>query len=310
MNFRKIVAAFAAVSTILTSLPFTASAGRLGSDALFYDDDAYCSYIIYDGRAIITEVFTDGTYFDIPDKIDYEFNGEKYSAPVTGVQDYAFALCENLTNVYVPETFKIEDTGNVAFLTSSAVMDFLNKEVGPAATMKDVIKYVADVANYKDGNYTDKDLAELAIKLENKIGDIDISKAETLEGKIMIILTNVENLELNPQLRDSFKIWSSCITYNNFTLSSFESAQEVVQYAKGREILGMKFSPISPITDYVLGDSNGDNKFNVRDAAYIASCVAKGIKIDLMQNPGADYNQDGTVNVRDAAHIARDLSKK
>lgn len=51
------------------------------------------------------------------------------------------------------------------------------------------------------------------------------------------------------------------------------------------------------------GDANGDGVISVRDSAYIASCLSKGIELDI----SADYNDDGTVNVRDASAISRDL---
>lgn len=54
----------------------------------------------------------------------------------------------------------------------------------------------------------------------------------------------------------------------------------------------------------VKGDANGDSILNVRDAAFIASRLSSGLKIDI----NADFNEDGTVNVRDAAAIANKLS--
>lgn len=56
----------------------------------------------------------------------------------------------------------------------------------------------------------------------------------------------------------------------------------------------------------VRGDANGDGKLDVRDAAFIASSLAKGNAI----NSAGDYNGDGKINIRDAAAIARDLSLK
>lgn len=56
----------------------------------------------------------------------------------------------------------------------------------------------------------------------------------------------------------------------------------------------------------VRGDANGDGKLDVRDAAFIASALAKGNII----NSAGDYNGDGKINIRDAAAIARDLSLK
>ncbi len=50
----------------------------------------------------------------------------------------------------------------------------------------------------------------------------------------------------------------------------------------------------------VAGDANGDGVLSIRDAAYIASALSKGQKLDLT----ADYNGDGKVDIRDASAIA------
>ncbi|MGN1481473.1 leucine-rich repeat protein [Porcipelethomonas sp.] len=62
------------------------------------------------------------------------------------------------------------------------------------------------------------------------------------------------------------------------------------------------------ISDYILGDANNDGILNIRDAAFIASKLAKGLASELSES--ADYNGDGVVNVRDAAAIARDMANK
>lgn len=293
---------------IISLIPFSASANMLG-DNENYDYDAVCSYKIINNEAIITDVSTSGKYFDIPDIIEYDSSTGHHAAPVVGVENYAFALCENLEVIYIPETFKISKTGNVAFLTSSAVMNFMDNELGSAATTDDIIKYIAKTALYKNGDYTDEDLAELSIKLNNKISMIDLSGSDTIEGKVMTIIKNIDKMNLSDELQNKFDLWVSTITYNGLTLSGNENADEIKQYAKGRGFLNMKYSPIT-YNNYVLGDANNDGKVNVRDAAFIASSIAKGIQISPIENPAADYNLDGKVNVRDAAAIASSLSGK
>lgn len=54
----------------------------------------------------------------------------------------------------------------------------------------------------------------------------------------------------------------------------------------------------------VKGDANGDGKFTIRDAAFIASCLAQ----NKAMNSAADYDGDGKITIRDAAAIARKLS--
>ena len=61
-------------------------------------------------------------------------------------------------------------------------------------------------------------------------------------------------------------------------------------------------------SDSVIGDANGDEKVNVRDAAYIAKMLATGQGSKLPAS--ADFNGDGKVNVRDAAAIAKYLAQK
>ena len=61
-----------------------------------------------------------------------------------------------------------------------------------------------------------------------------------------------------------------------------------------------------PVLEGLKGDANGDGTVNVRDAAAIASALAKGTELPLT----ADFNGDGKVNIRDAAAIAGSLLKK
>ncbi len=56
----------------------------------------------------------------------------------------------------------------------------------------------------------------------------------------------------------------------------------------------------------ILGDANGDGVVNVRDCAFIASALAKGLADTLPKS--ADFNGDGKINVRDAAAIASYLA--
>lgn len=293
MKFTKYIATVAAISMLASAFPFAANAEAAAVEAVL-------GYTVVNGKAIITNVETDAETFTVPAIIEDETNGITYE--VIGVADWAFALCEELSVVNVPDSLTMANTGNVAFLTSSAVMNFMDNELGDAATTDDIVKYVAEKANYKGGNYTDADLADVAVKLDNKLSMVDISTANTVEGKIMTLLKNVDKMNLNPNLQNSFEIWAATITYNGLTLCGNEGI-EMQTYAVAREFLGMKYKSNS---DLVKGDANGDGKFNVRDAAFVASSVAKGIKLEV--NIANDFNEDGIANVRDAAAMARALS--
>ncbi len=75
--------------------------------------------------------------------------------------------------------------------------------------------------------------------------------------------------------------------------------------------------PSIPIGIGLRGDANSDNKVNARDAAQVASYLAKS-STNKNHMPGyknslggamADANADGKLNVRDAAAIAGYLAK-
>lgn len=74
------------------------------------------------------------------------------------------------------------------------------------------------------------------------------------------------------------------------------------------EFWGYKFEAIDdkPVETAPVGDANGDNKLNVRDAAFIAAKLAQGKSDELPEC--ADFNGDGKINVRDAAAIAKFLA--
>lgn len=283
---------------IASAMLMLTAAASFTVNAAETEDVTTYEYVVIDGKAIITNVSTSEKSFDVP----YAIEDGDSTYEVIGIKDWAFALCENLEIVNVPDSLTIANTGNVAFLTSSAVMDFMDNELSDTATTDDVLKYIAQKADYKNGNFTDADLAELSVKLNNKLEMIDLSVANTVEGKVMTLLKNVDQMNLSPELQNKFNIWIATITYDGLTLCGNENS-EMHEYAIGREFLGMKFKSSSEL---LHGDANGDGKFNVRDAAYVASSVAAGKQLEV--NIATDYNQDGKVNVRDAAAMARALS--
>ena len=293
MKITKMLAALSTAAVMAFSAAVSASA------VVSPDETAYLYRINPDGKAVITSVKTAESTFTIPETV--EKNGKKVT--VVGVDDFAFALCDNVKVINVPDSLTIEQTGNVAFLNSTSVMNFLDKELGSAKNTDDVIKYVAKKTKYKNGKYTDEDLAELALKVKDKIKDIDFSSAKDVVGKTMILLKSVDELDISAKNRDNYTVWLNSITYSDITLAGSEKAP-MKKYAEGRELLGMKYQ----VGGFLLGDANGDGVFSVRDAAFIARTIASGKKIDVAVNPAADYNQDGTVSVRDAAAIARKLA--
>lgn len=289
MRITKYLALSSTILMLASAIPFNVNAADNNADKLEYA-------LNVDGNAVVTNVMTDKEMFTIPETVE--------GIQVVGVADYAFAYCENLNLVNVPDSLTNDYTFNVAFLTSGTFMKFMEGELSETASVDDIIRYIAEKANYKNGEFTDADLADASVKLEKKLKTIDISIADTLDGKVMTIIKNINNLDLNDDLKNSFNIWISLVDYNGFTLRGSDNT-EMKKYAESRKFIGMNYEVVP---DFVLGDANGDNKFNIRDAAYIASRLAKGIAINVRENPGADYNQDNVVNVRDAAKMASALA--
>ena len=94
--------------------------------------------------------------------------------------------------------FKLDNMGNTAFLTSTMVMDFFDNELSEVATTDDIIRYVAEKADYKgtgeNGAITDADIKELSVKLVNHLNKVDISATTTVKGKLMTLIMNIDEM--------------------------------------------------------------------------------------------------------------------
>lgn len=220
---------------------------------------------------------------------------------VTGIDDYAFGLCENLSVVNVPYSLKLNKIGNTAFLTSSMVMDYLSDELNGITSTEDIVRYIAQKSDYKNGKWTDDDLDELTEKLYTHLKKVDVSVANTVEGKLMTFIMNIDNMGFSQSNIDKFNIWATCIPYGDLTLKGIMGT-DIEIYASGKNI---KFVN----SNFVKGDANGDKTCNIRDAAWIAKRIAAGLNIAVKQNPSADYNSDGFISILDAEDIAKDVVK-
>ncbi|MGN1480724.1 dockerin type I repeat-containing protein [Porcipelethomonas sp.] len=290
----KVMATAGALSLLASAIPFTGVSAE--------ETDAF-KYEVKENGVVITE-WKDltATEVTIPPTVTVGDN----DLDVIGIADYAFGLCEDLAVVNVPDSLQLAEMGNTAFLTSSMVMNFFDSELSDAATTDDIIRYVAEKAGYKgtgaNGAITDADIANLSVKLMNHLNKVDISAANTVQGKLMILIMNIDDMGFSQANIDKFNLYVTAIPYGDLTLKG-NAGTEIETYAKGKFINFVS-------GNYVLGDANGDGKFDIRDAAWVARNLASGVEITVETNPAADFNQDGKVNVRDAAAMARDLATK
>lgn len=303
MRFTKFLAVAGAVSMLASAIPFAVSADDADATQPSYEFD---KVTVGEGDeakvcAVIKNVTTADEEFTIPATVK---DGEDEFS-VVGVSDYAFILCENLNVVSVPDSLTIDNTGNVAFLTSSAISKYLDAELAPAATFDDVIKYVAEKANYKNGNYTDADLADLAVKFRNKVNKVDISAATTVEGKLALLIKNVDKMGLSQNNLDNFNLWISAVKYDGFKLKGNEGIP-MAEYAKGKEMLGMVYEATAA---YIIGDADGNGRVTIMDCRWIAQRIAnRDPDLTVEKYPAADYNQDGKITIKDASDLARDIA--
>jgi len=122
----------------------------------------------------------------------------------------------------------------------------------------------------------------------------DFSDALALTETAAIMLQNEESFTITEATAEYLELWESAITYDHVE----------VLYADDSAIKDIIVN--LPIT-VLLGDANADGNVNVRDAAFIASKLAKGEGESLPAQ--ADFNEDGKINVRDAASLATTLAK-
>lgn len=253
-------------------------------------------YEIVSGGIIVTKWNDTGAKkASIPVKVKFEDK----TLYVTGVDDFAFGLCDKLSVINVPYSLKLDKVGNTAFLTSSMVMDYLSGELPEDASTDDIVKYIADKSDYMGGNYTDDDLVELTEKLKRHMEKLDISESDTAQTKLMVCMMNIEEMGFSQTNTDKFYVWASTIPYNGLTLNGIPGT-DMETYANGK---GIKFAD----ANFINGDANGDKVCNIRDAALITKKIAAGVAISVKENPSADYNGDGYVSILDADGIAADV---
>lgn len=291
-SLTKVMATAGALSLLASAIPFT------GVSA---DDTADFNFEVKNGGVVITE-WNDITATEATVPATVTVDGEELD--VIGIADYAFGLCEDLAVINVPDSLTIDAMENMSFMTSAMVMNYLDAELADTSSTDEIIKYIATKADYKDGNWTDKDLAELTVKLNNHLNKVDISVASTVEGKVITLMKNIDDMGFSQKNLDKFAIWETGIPYTGLTLKG-KTGTEIEEYANAKNI------DFEAAESYILGDADGDGKFNVRDCSWLARQIAngnvEGNKVNGVVNEAADYDKSGSINVRDVSSMARAL---
>jgi hypothetical protein len=256
------------------------------ANAFADESSAFVTKSVGDGLVVITD-YTDTTAEEIviPSKIGDD--------TVVGVEAFAFALCDDLATVVVPETLQADYIDTNAFVTPDMIAQYaIPSEV---KTVKDLVKYYADLAGV---TFTD----ELFNRVLNKIGDVNIA-GTTLQGAAAVIARNVDSLGLSETNLKRFTfLTESLLKYKDTAGNPFITLEgpadtDIQAYAIKKNIEYVVTS------GYATGDVNRSGETDVFDAIAVAQYSVGKISLDDEQLEIADVNGDGKVDVFDAIAI-------
>lgn len=178
--------------------------------------------------------------------------------------------------------------------------------------------HVVIVQNTPEGDYTyydeiisvDADDRTFEFALE---GRIDVDYTVTIGVPKYKGSNNYEEYSNMVVFQDTDEIADGSIDSYTFTYNIKPNEEDIFNSEKIKDYFANEDKIVQSETDLYFpaleglkGDANGDGIINVRDAAAIASALAKGVELPSY----ADFNGDGKVNIRDAAAIAGSLLKK
>ncbi|MGN0613736.1 MAG: hypothetical protein ACI4JB_07515, partial [Porcipelethomonas sp.] len=270
-TFSKLLATAAAVTMIASAVP-AAMVNADDTTGVFHG----FAYRLDGENAIITGFTNEGdgevpdpeelTRIAIPEAVTV---GDK-DYTVVGVDDLAFAELANLVSVECPDTLQLEYMGNVAFLTTTSIYNYLESQLGEDALSGEDPDLLVDYAMEKIA--FEGTVEQFVIKLGEQFDIAGVEEDDYIGDAVVKLYRNIDNLTISEKTRDKIEVWMSSVAYYGFEIIASEDS-DAAKYALGREVLGMNFVPSSQA---VLGDANLDGVLNVRDAAFIANYLANG----------------------------------
>ena len=318
MKIKKILAALSAAAMIVSVSAVNVSANLPNTPSA--DNSCYLEFEMTSDGAIVAGAINDEgepadvEEIDIPEKTDA-------GIPIVGIRGFAFAKCDNLKKVTVPDTITFID--DAAFLKTEDIDTFLEANGLSLTEFSDKeYAYAANMTSFmgKDDWKGDEEELENAKTVFNNVQNTLLNSEVTpSSGEFACILYNHSDLsdivrtgeedtleKMSMKTYESFLAWIATIPYVDFTVKANDESYAHA-YANGKAILGIKYEPNET---HIIGDANGDGEVNVRDCAKIANALAFKTVDKLPCLICADYNQDGEVTVRDAAQLANFLAKK
>jgi len=309
-KFSKVAAAVAAVSMLVSVSPavnacesFTDKTGvYLGFEYRIVND-----FAVITGFSKCCDEIPDINTIDkiaITDVVVH--NDTNY--PVYGIDDFAFAGLESLTEMYLPDSIQPAFVGNAAFITNASIRGYAENVLGDDPTETDVLTYIANTVYGEKESWTEEELAAVKEKVYSKASlagvelNDEMTDDEYIEAAI-VILQNQDEMNLSETVSNNLAVFETTIPYADGTNVYVNEGSAMDEYFESDN----QFAPPVSVIPALYGDANADGSVNVRDAAFIASKLAKAEGDDLPDL--ADFNRDTTVNIRDAAAIASALAK-
>ena len=216
-------------------------------------------------------------------------------------EDYSIAdVTDKLQVNFIKD--KVELEGKKVYLISNTKN---LKDTGLSENLKkDMSSEKSDASfNLATFQFEPKALSALSIELKEADKDFAPDKYEGLKGlefaktsddatRYAVNVATIKTADINKivnAVKDDSNVKSVKLCFNQSTLG---------------------YAQMNYKADYIRidGDSNSDNRLNVRDCSFIAQKLAQKKTEELPEY--SDYNLDRKVDVRDAAGVARFLSNK
>ena len=216
-------------------------------------------------------------------------------------EDYSISdVTDKLQVTFIKD--KIDLDGKKVYLISNTKN---LKDTGLSENLKkDMISEKIDASfNLATFNFEPKALSAMSIELNEADEDFTPDKYEGLKGlefaktsddatryAVNISAINISDIDkIESNVKEDSNVKSVKLCFNQSTLG---------------------YAQMNYKADYIRidGDSNSDNRLNVRDCSFIAQKLAQKKTEELPEY--SDYNLDGKADVRDAAGVARFLSNK
>ena len=198
---------------------------------------------------------------------------------------------------------------------SAVVGGLLNSEVALQAMNEVLVKYIASgdkAALDVNGTFVYADNDASGYQFANYISEHKVAEANlSAWDKALKLVTDTVEVTLNVTKTDSdtYHITVNMSDAKEFSVDLyFTTIEKTISWTSesGFDIT----IPAVEEPEYTLGDVNGDNRVNAKDATAILQYVAKMRGESEIVLKAADANADGRVNAKDATTILQYVAKK